>query len=153
MLDAVFASEDAGNAMGEELGAIVEGSAATFKLWAPTAQDHRTRPIQRRSAKFTSVLNDGKNAGQIIWATDAVSNAVNNYYRYQVKVYHPTTGNIETRLVTDTYSLRLSKNSAYLQVIDLNDAALMPEGWVGYKRPTVEKDERSRTLRITPSWF
>ncbi len=39
MLDAVFASEDTGNAMGEELGAIVEGSAATFKLWAPTAQD------------------------------------------------------------------------------------------------------------------
>ena len=69
-----------------------------------------------------------------IWATDAVSNAVNSYYRYQVKVYHPTTGNIETRLVTDPYSLSLSKNSAYSQVIDLNDSTLnASEGWVGLR--------------------
>ncbi|MCC4820438.1 hypothetical protein LMH81_28390, partial [Vibrio lentus] len=71
-----------------------------------------------------------------IWATDAVPNAVNSYYRYQVKVYHPTTGNIETRLVTDPYSLSLSKNSAYSQVIDLNDSTLKPEGWSNYKRDT-----------------
>ncbi len=39
VLDAVFVDADAGNAIGQELGAIVDGSAATFKLWAPTAQE------------------------------------------------------------------------------------------------------------------
>ena len=58
-----------------------------------------------------------------------------------MKVYHPTTGNIETRLVTDPYSLSLSKNSAYSQVIDLNDSTLKPTNWDDYVRPTVEKDE------------
>ncbi|WP_282597322.1 pullulanase-associated domain-containing protein, partial [Vibrio crassostreae] len=140
VLDAVFASEDAGNAMGEELGAIVEGSAATFKLWAPTAQDVEL-VLYSEDLQSSQVFPMTESTETGIWATDAVPNAVNSYYRYQVKVYHPTTGNIETRLVTDPYSLSLSKNSAYSQVIDLDDSALMPEGWVGYERPTVEKDE------------
>ncbi|CAH6847530.1 Pullulanase [Vibrio chagasii] len=140
VLDAVFASEDTGNAMGEELGAIIDGSAATFKLWAPTAQDVEL-VLYSEDLKSSQVIPMTESTETGIWATEAVSNAVNMYYRYQVKVYHPTTGNIETRLVTDPYSLSLSKNSAYSQVIDLNDSALMPEGWAGYERPTVEKDE------------
>ncbi|MFA0079657.1 pullulanase-type alpha-1,6-glucosidase [Vibrio artabrorum] len=140
VLDAVFASEDAGNAMGEELGAIVEGSAATFKLWAPTAQDVEL-VLYSEDLQSSQVFPMTESPETGIWATDTVSNAVNRYYRYQVTVYHPITGNIETRLVTDPYSLSLSKNSAYSQVIDLDDPALMPEGWVEYKRPTVKKDE------------
>jgi pullulanase len=140
VLDAVFASEDTGNAMSEELGAIVEGSAATFKLWAPTAQDVEL-VLYSEDLQSSQVIPMTESAETGIWATDAVSNAVNSYYRYQVKVYHPTTGNIETRLVTDPYSLSLSKNSAYSQVIDLNDSTLKPANWDDYERPTVEKDE------------
>ncbi|TCV31009.1 pullulanase-type alpha-1,6-glucosidase [Vibrio crassostreae] len=140
VLDAVFASEDAGNAMAEELGAIVEGSVATFKLWAPTAQDVEL-VLYSEDLQSSQVIPMTENTETGIWATDAVSNAVNSYYRYQVKVYHPTTGNIETRLVTDPYSLSLSKNSAYSQVIDLNDSTLKPANWDDYERPTVEKDE------------
>lgn len=140
VLDAVFASEDAGNAISETLGAIVEGSAATFKLWAPTAQDVEL-VLYSEDLQSSQVIPMTENTETGVWTTDAVSNVVNSYYRYQVKVYHPTTGSIETRLVTDPYSLSLSKNSAYSQVIDLDDSALMPEGWVGYERPTVEKDE------------
>ncbi|MEZ8649298.1 pullulanase-type alpha-1,6-glucosidase [Vibrio splendidus] len=135
VLDAVFASEDAGNAMGEELGAIVEGSAATFKLWAPTAQDVEL-VLYSEDLQSSQVFAMTESTETGIWTTDAVPNAVNSYYRYQVKVYHPTTGNIETRLVTDPYSLSLSKNSAYSQVIDLNDSTLKPEGWSNYKRDT-----------------
>ncbi|MFA0562510.1 pullulanase-type alpha-1,6-glucosidase [Vibrio sp. 10N.222.51.C8] len=140
VLDAVFASEDAGNAMAEELGAIVEGSAATFKLWAPTAQDVEL-VLYSEDLKSSQVFPMTESTETGIWATGAVPNAVNSYYRYQVKVYHPTTGNIETRLVTDPYSLSLSKNSAYSQVIDLNDSTLKPANWDNYQRPTVEKDE------------
>ncbi|MFZ3406652.1 pullulanase-type alpha-1,6-glucosidase [Vibrio chagasii] len=140
VLDAVFASEDTGNAMGEELGAIIDGSAATFKLWAPTAQDVEL-VLYSEDLKSSQVIPMTESTETGIWATESVSNAVNMYYRYQVKVYHPTTGNIETRLVTDPYSLSLSKNSAYSQVIDLNDSTLKPANWDDYKRPTVKKDE------------
>ncbi|MCG9693204.1 pullulanase-type alpha-1,6-glucosidase [Vibrio sp. Isolate22] len=140
VLDAVFASEDAGNAISEPLGAIVDGDSATFKLWAPTAQDVEL-VLYSEDLQSSQVIPMAENTETGVWATEAVSNAVNQYYRYQVKVYHPTTGKIENRLVTDPYSLSLSKNSAYSQVIDLDDASLMPNGWTGYARPTVEKDE------------
>ncbi|KOO10208.1 hypothetical protein AKJ18_35450, partial [Vibrio xuii] len=39
VLDAVYADEQAGNAISQDLGAIVQGIYATFNLWAPTAQD------------------------------------------------------------------------------------------------------------------
>ncbi|MDW2255161.1 DUF3372 domain-containing protein, partial [Vibrio sp. 1569] len=69
------------------------------------------------------------------------SNVVNKYHRYQVQLYHPPTGVIQPRLVTDPYSLSLSKNSMYSQVIDLDDPSLTPQGWSDYERPTVKKDE------------
>ncbi|MCG3730774.1 pullulanase-type alpha-1,6-glucosidase [Vibrio cincinnatiensis] len=141
VLDAVFADSKTGDAISQKLGAIVEGSATTFKVWAPTAQDVDLIIYDENLAEeATVVMTEDPETG--IWASEAQSNVVNKYYRYQVKVYHPTTGVIETRLVTDPYSLSLSKNSRYSQVVDLeNDSSLKPQGWDTYARPTVEKDE------------
>ncbi|MGU3844328.1 pullulanase-type alpha-1,6-glucosidase, partial [Vibrio diabolicus] len=140
VLDAVFADSKAGNAIGQELGAIVEGGAATFKLWAPTAQDVDLIIYDENLAEEATVaMTEDPATG--IWASEAQSNVVNKYYRYQVKVYHPTTGVVETRLVTDPYSMSLSKNSRYSQVVDLDDPSLMPQDWNNYARPTVKKDE------------
>ncbi len=140
VLDAVFADADAGNAIGQELGAIVEGNAATFRLWAPTAQDVDLI-IYDADLKEESTVAMTENPTTGIWASEAQSDALNKYYRYEVKVYHPTTGVVETRLVTDPYSLSLSENSLYSQVVDLDSASLQPQGWNDYDRPTVEKDE------------
>lgn len=140
VLDAVFADEDAGNAISEELGAIVEGSAATFKLWAPTAQDVDLIIYDANFAEEATVaMTENPETG--IWESEAQGNVLNKFYRYQVKVYHPTTGVVETRLVTDPYSLSLSQNSMYSQVVDLDSAALKPAEWDNYDRPTVAKDE------------
>ncbi|WP_321285045.1 pullulanase-type alpha-1,6-glucosidase [uncultured Vibrio sp.] len=140
VLDAVFADADAGNAIGQKLGAIVEGGAATFKLWAPTAQDVSLIIYDENlQEEATVAMSEDSVTG--IWVSEPQSNVVNKFYRYQVKVYHPTTGVVETRMVTDPYSLSLSLNSLYSQVVDLNDASLMPQDWNNYDRPTVEKDE------------
>ncbi|TOK95433.1 hypothetical protein, partial [Vibrio parahaemolyticus] len=93
-----------GNAISQELGAIVEGGAATFKLWAPTAQDVALIIYDENLKEETTVAMKEDSATGI-WVSEAQSNVVNKYYRYKVKVYHPTTGVIETRLVTDPYSL------------------------------------------------
>ncbi|MCZ8498483.1 hypothetical protein O9929_12485 [Vibrio lentus] len=117
--------------MGEELGALL-------RRRLPSNFGHQQRKMLvttlAKVLQNSQVFPMTEALRRRYWATDAVSNAVNSYYRYQVKVCHPTTGNVETRLVTDPYSLSLSKNSAYSQVIDLNDAAVIPEGWVGYWR-------------------
>ncbi|WP_423840778.1 pullulanase-type alpha-1,6-glucosidase [Vibrio mytili] len=140
VLDAVFADADAGNAMGQSLGAIVEGGAATFKLWAPTAQDV-SLVIYDDNLQEESTVTMTEDTTTGIWMSEPQSNVVNKFYRYQVTVYHPTTGAVETRMVTDPYSLSLSINSLYSQVVDLNDASLMPQDWNNYDRPTLAKDE------------
>ncbi|MHA2771328.1 pullulanase-type alpha-1,6-glucosidase [Vibrio harveyi] len=140
VLDAVFANKDAGNAIGQELGAIVDGNAATFKLWAPTAQDVDLI-IYDADLKEQATVAMTEDPATGIWASEAQSDVLNKYYRYQVKVYHPTTGVVETRLVTDPYSLSLSQNSLYSQVVDLDSDSLKPQGWNDYKRPELAKDE------------
>lgn len=57
------------------------------------------------------------------WATDDIPNTLGLYYRYQVSVYHSELNSVETLQVTDPYSLSLSANSHYSQVIDLENQA------------------------------
>ncbi|WP_165313757.1 pullulanase-type alpha-1,6-glucosidase [Vibrio ziniensis] len=140
VLDDVFANADAGNAVSQELGAVLEGEAVTFKLWAPTAQNVSLITYDE-DLQEESIIPMTEDTVTGIWISDPLNNLVNKFYRYQVKVYHPTTGVIETRLVTDPYSLSLSTNSLYSQVVDLNDSSLLPQGWDDDARPTLEKDE------------
>ncbi|MCW8345575.1 pullulanase-type alpha-1,6-glucosidase [Vibrio sp. ZSDZ65] len=142
VLDAVFVDENTGNAINETLGAIVTGNDANFKLWAPTAQRVQLEIYDvDKQLEQTVAMTENSDTG--VWSTDVVSGAVGKFYRYNVKVYHPTTKVIEERLVTDPYSVSLSVNSRYSHVVNLDDPALMPEGWgsAEHVRPTVKNDE------------
>lgn len=135
VLDDVFVNEDAGNAISEELGAIVNGSRTEFKLWAPTAQNVDLY-IYNKKKKQTKKINLAENSETGVWESGQVKGVVGDYYRYEVTVYHPTTKRIETVMVTDPYSHSVSTNSRYSQVVDLaNDKKLKPKGWDKYERP------------------
>ncbi|MDR9828141.1 pullulanase-type alpha-1,6-glucosidase [Vibrio sp. FNV 38] len=142
VLDAVFAAEDAGNAIDADLGAIVEGNDATFNLWAPTATSvNVTIYNDDLAAEETLPMTEDPITG--IWSSEMVSGALGKFYRYGVTVYHPTLEKILSLPVTDPYSMSLSTNSTHSQVVDLqNDTDLMPAGWSDedYVRPEVEKD-------------
>nr|WP_211092026.1 pullulanase-type alpha-1,6-glucosidase [Vibrio agarilyticus] len=140
VLDAVFSAKDAGNAISQTLGAIVESDDATFKLWAPTAQNVEL-VIYDADLKQEAKVAMTADAKTGIWASETQSDVVGKFYRYQVKVYHPTTGVVETREVTDPYSLSLSQNSLYSQVVDLDSADLKPADWDDYTPPSLKKDE------------
>ena len=56
-------------------------------------------------------------------------------YLFEVEVYAPTTDRIETNRVTDPYSVSLRANSARSQFVDLDDPALMPDGWTTWVKP------------------
>lgn len=141
VLDAIYADEDAGNAINEELGALITGNDAEFKLWAPTAQ-RVTVEIYNDDKTLDSIYMMTEDTDTGVWSSDIVSGAVNKFYRFEVTVYHPTTGKVERVLVTDPYSLSTSANSKYSQVVDLDDPSLMPNGWdaVDYERPVLARD-------------
>ncbi|PKG40449.1 pullulanase-type alpha-1,6-glucosidase [Psychromonas sp. Urea-02u-13] len=137
-LDVVYATGEAG-AQHEALGAIVSGTDATFKLWAPTAKNVALYLYDDNLAMvgdaITMVRKDNGT-----WEVADVSNALGKYYRYEVEVYHAALDNVETLQVTDPYSLSLSVNSMYSQVVDLKVDA-KPTGWDTHTIPTVTNPE------------
>jgi pullulanase-type alpha-1,6-glucosidase len=123
------------------LGITWDGDAPTLRVWAPTAQ--------------SVVLNifesaDSSNAGKVpmqwdsqtgVWTITGKADWKNKFYLYEVNVYVASTGKIETNLVTDPYSLSLSMNSKRSQIVNLDDAALKPEGWDALQKPVLAAPE------------
>ena len=134
VLDDVYVNEQAGNAISEQLGTIVNGSKTDFRLWAPTAQKV-TLHIYNKNKRPIKSIPMWENRRNGIWELDGLRGVVGKYYRYEVRVYHPTTQQVETVMVTDPYSLSVSTNSMYSQVVDLDSNKLKPRGWDHYQRP------------------
>ncbi|MFT5756294.1 MAG: pullulanase [Alteromonadaceae bacterium] len=117
-------------------------TAVSFKLWAPTAQavsvqlfDDNLEAVSGGKLEMVEDTNTG------VWQVLSDSTASYAYYKYQVNVYHPVSKKIESLSVTDPYSLSLSVNSLFSQVVDLNDAATQPENWLIQQIPTVKNIE------------
>jgi pullulanase len=125
-----------------DLGATIVEQGVSFKLWAPTAQavsvqlyDDNLQAISAGKLEMVENTDTG------VWQVISDSQASYAYYKYQVNVYHPVSQKIESLSVTDPYSLSLSVNSEYSQVVDLNDAVTQPENWLTQQIPTVKNVE------------
>ena len=121
---------------------FVEGT-PTLRVWAPTAisvgvwlydnamlTSGRFYPMERDDATGVYSIT-----GEPAWK--------NKFYLYEVKVFVPKTGKIETNLVTDPYSFSLSMNSTRSQIVDLSDPALKPTGWDALEKPELVNPEDS----------
>ena len=124
------------------LGVTFEGNNPTLRVWAPTAQSVNLLLMgdQPNPDQATEMLMDF-DADTGVWSIAGGADWKDQYYLYEVKVYAPTTGQIETNLVTDPYSLSLSMNSKFSQIVDLNDPALKPEGWDALEKPALAAPE------------
>jgi pullulanase-type alpha-1,6-glucosidase len=124
------------------LGATVTENGVTFKLWSPTAQQVQlllfNDDLSPAPTSSMAMVED-KNSG--IWSVVGDSSLNDAYYQYQVTVYHPQSKKIETLITTDPYSLSLSVNSQYSQVVDLDDSSTQPEKWQYHTVPTVKNVE------------
>lgn len=107
-----------------------------LKLWAPTAQKVRVfiyknpndvDPEKTREMEYD--LYTG------VWSVIGVDDWVNKYYKYEVEVFSPLSGNLETNFVVDPYSVALSANGEKSQIADLENAKNMPEDWDTYQKP------------------
>ncbi|MCB0093735.1 MAG: DUF3372 domain-containing protein, partial [Caldilineaceae bacterium] len=107
----------------------------TMRLWAPTAQSVKLHLFPSADAETATQVVQMTPAAQGVWETTLEESWIGQYYLYEVTVYAPSTGQVENNLVTDPYSLGLSMNSTRTLLVNLNDPALMPDGWSELTKP------------------
>ncbi len=134
LIDALFYTD-------APLGARVESDGVHFDLWAPTAQSVTLHLYDADKNELAGSPVSMTRGDKGVWTYVGDSSLNRTYYRYEITVYHPATGKVETLTVTDPWSLSLSANSQYSQVVDLDDADLKPAGWDSQTVPTVSAPE------------
>jgi pullulanase-type alpha-1,6-glucosidase len=153
VIDALYTSGDNDANEVTDLGATINGNSLNhlaerseknveFKLWAPTALSVEVLLFEQDKLPTTPsslVMTEDSHTG--IWHVKADKSLAGKYYRYQIKVYHPASQKIETLITTDPYSLSLSVNSEYSQIVDLNDEATLPHGWFSQQDNKVAQPE------------
>ncbi|WP_434928634.1 pullulanase-type alpha-1,6-glucosidase [Shewanella sp. HL-SH2] len=138
VLDALYTQGDA-DADEASLG-IMYDNGISAKVWAPTAQSVNLK-IYDSAKKLTKTEPMTLDSLSGIWSFSGDMSLDRQYYRYEVKVYHPVSKKIETLETTDPYSLNVSTNGRYSQFINLSDDDTKPDGWDGHTVATVENPE------------
>lgn len=134
----------------QPLGVTFSGRDTRFALWAPTAQSVRLqfyKAVAGRDKK-DEFKADGKalpltfDAATGIWSLATKTKVTGKYYRYQLSLFHPASNKLQTLEVTDPYSLSLSTDSLYSQVVDLSDKSTKPGGWDRHPQPAAVAPEQ-----------
>lgn len=122
------------------LGLSFAGQVPTLRLWAPTAHSVRLIRYDEATEVEKATMNFDDQTG--VWSLEGEASWYGQQYRFEVSVYHPATDKVEQFVVTDPYSVSLSVNSAYSQILDLeNDPALKPAGWDTLAIPPLRAEE------------
>ncbi|MFK7601957.1 pullulanase-type alpha-1,6-glucosidase [Deinococcus sp. SM5_A1] len=117
------------------LGVTWAGDKPTVRVWAPTAQDVKLRLSDADGKNEKTVAMTRDKSG--VWTAAGDASWKNRAYLFETRVFAPSTGKIETNLVTDPYSVALTLNSTRSLLTDLNDAAQKPAGWDTLKKPAL----------------
>ncbi|GAA1466034.1 pullulanase-type alpha-1,6-glucosidase [Microbacterium thalassium] len=137
VLDDLYADAVADVALGVTFKA--EGNKPTFRLWAPTAQQ-ATLLTWEPGATGDPVRHGAEwDAASGTWTVAGKSALKGDEYLWEVVVYAPTTGAIETNTVTDPYSVALTENSVRSVAIDPNDPQFKPKQWEKTAAPIISR--------------
>ncbi len=125
------------------LGVDIEKGIPTLRVWAPTAKSVTLKLFETSTAASSQDFAMQRDDATGVWSVIGDASWMNKYYLFQVKVFVPKTGKIETNLVTDPYSISLSMNSLRSQIVDLEDPILKPDGWDKLSKPSLAAPEDS----------
>ena len=140
VLDALFAYEG-------ELGVTWAGGAPRVRLWAPTAQRVRLLVFEGpRTPKPVETVEMTREQGT--WTCTGPATWRERYYLYEVTVFTPSTGRIETVRVTDPYSRSLSRDGGRTQFADLSAPAATPESWASLTKPPLAAIEDASVYEL-----
>src|SRR5215212_3809452 len=123
------------------LGVTFDGNTPTLHVWAPTAQSVTLQMFDTAAASYANKTPMQWDSKTGVWSVSGDESWKNKFYLFEVKVFAPSTGKIETDLVTDPYSLSLSMNSTRSQIVDLNDPDLKPQDWDALEKPALAAPE------------
>nr|WP_201470909.1 pullulanase-type alpha-1,6-glucosidase [Microbacterium hydrocarbonoxydans] len=122
-----------------DLGVTFSGKKPTFRLWAPTAQS-ATLLTWNEGADGDPARHEATwDAASGVWSVAGSKDLKGDEFLWEVVVYAPTTGTIETNRVTDPSSIALTVNSQRSIAIDLDDKAWQPKQWQKADAPVVER--------------
>jgi len=138
-LDALYTQgeDDANEAV---LGVTYGNNAIDVTVWAPTANNMVLNVFDDAKTQVHSIPMT-LNTQTGIWQASLDMQYDRHYYRFNFDVYHPLTQQIESLWSTDPYSLNVSTNGLYSQLINLADDDTKPEGWDERIVPTITNPE------------
>lgn len=114
------------------LGPDYNSDSITLKVWAPTAKNVDLLFFDDHKKQIDKVSGSYENG---TWSFTGSLNWDKQYYLFEVEVYHYLTGKTEIFRVTDPYSVSLSTDSEFSQLVDLKqDSTLKPTGWEALKK-------------------
>ena len=134
------------DAVDRNLGLTWRGSAPTLSVWAPTAKD--VDLLLRPAGASSDTTVQMRRGSDGVWTVSGRRQWDGASYLYAVKVYVPSTGKVETNIVTDPYSLALTTNSARSVIVNLDDRDLKPPDWDSLAKPPLEQPEDSTIYEL-----
>jgi len=141
VLDDIYA-----DAMDRSLGVNWRGNTPSLAVWAPTATD--VDLLLRAPGAATDTRLDLRRGSDGVWSVVGRPQWKGASYLYEVDVYVPETGVVESNVVTDPYSLALTTNSQRSVIVDLDDPALRPAGWDDLAKPALAQPEDSTIYEL-----
>ncbi|GAB3068444.1 pullulanase-type alpha-1,6-glucosidase [Pedococcus soli] len=131
-------------------GVTFQGRKPVFRLWAPTAQkvDVLTWAPDAKANAPTSAAKRTAMTRADDGSWSAMAGWRNARYLYEVTVWVPSTGKVETTQVTDPYSVALTLNSTRSVAVDLRDPAYRPALWSTTKAPALKQDVDSTIYEL-----
>ena len=146
VLDSLYAAKAGTRTLGVTFGA----GAPAYRLWAPTAQQVTLltwAPTAPEDAAVSSATRTTMARGDDgTWSASA--GARNARYLYEIKVFVPGTGRVETNLVTDPYSTALTLNSTRSVAVDLRDNEFQPKVWKTTPSPRLAQNVDSTIYEL-----
>ncbi len=124
------------------LGLTFAHGRPTLRLWAPTARSVKLDLFPTSEAAAPErVLALTPDPATGVWKIDGMPAWNGHFYLYEVEVFVRATGKVERNLVTDPYSVSLSRNSRRSQIVDLASRDWMPPGWRSLQKPRLRAPE------------
>lgn len=124
---------------GTTLGVSFAKNKPTFRLWAPTAQTATLLTWDAGATGDPERHETTWDAASGTWSVAGAKALTGDEYLWEVDVFAPETGTIETNTVTDPYSLALTVNSTRSVAVDLADKKIAPKTWQKAKPPVIDK--------------
>ncbi|PYQ08977.1 MAG: DUF3372 domain-containing protein, partial [Acidobacteria bacterium] len=123
------------------LGASFTSGVPTLRLWAPTARSVKLRLFADSKPATAATVLDMTPGPLGVWSITGNVGWAGRFYVYEVEVFVRSTGQVEHNLVTDPYSVSLSRKSLRSQIVDLAQRALKPAGWDQLRKPALDAPE------------